>query len=67
MTSQSLATAPELYGEFVKLQGVLKVTELMDHDNVDVALAAVELINELTDPEALEAGEEAGIKALVDG
>lgn len=26
-----------------------KVTELMDHDNVDVALSAVELIHELTD------------------
>ena len=43
------------------------MTELMDHDNADVALAAVELINELTDPEALEAGDEAGTKALVDG
>jgi len=45
---QVLATCPELYPEFVKLQGVQKVTELMDHENVDVALSAVELIHELT-------------------
>lgn len=35
-----------------------QVVELMDHENVDVALAAVELINELTDPEALTESEE---------
>ncbi len=36
---------------------------LLDHENVDIALAAVDLIHELTDPEALtEAEEEDGAK-----
>jgi beta-catenin-like protein 1 len=64
---QALATSPELYVEFVKLNGVTKMTELLDHENKDIALAAVELANELTDPEALvEAESEDGARALVD-
>ena len=66
---QALATAPELYGEFVKLNAVQKVdeaiyiidlltpelqlSELLDHENVDITLATIELMNELTDPDAL--------------
>jgi hypothetical protein len=43
----------------------VQVVELLDHENVDVALAAVDLIHELTDPEALmEAEEEEGAKVL---
>ena len=98
---QAVATAPELYVEFVKLNGVSRVrrpcrtsgsspkpfphqfsdrnrpssddsctlpaqvVELLDHENVDVALAAVDLIHELTDPEALmEAEEEDGAKVF---
>ena len=42
---------------------IAQVTELLDHENVDVALAAVDLINELTDPEAImEAEESEGAK-----
>eukprot|EP00960_Hanusia_phi_P048635 759067-Hanusia_phi.AAC.11 len=57
---QALATAPELYGEFVKLNAVQKLSELLDHENVDITLATIELVNELTDPDALgemESGE----------
>ncbi|EKX52315.1 hypothetical protein GUITHDRAFT_65479 [Guillardia theta CCMP2712] len=50
---QALATAPELYGEFVKLNAVQKLSELLDHENVDITLATIELMNELTDPDAL--------------
>mmetsp|Transcript_38537 Transcript_38537/g.90995 ORF Transcript_38537/g.90995 Transcript_38537/m.90995 type:complete len:517 (+) Transcript_38537:141-1691(+) len=64
---QALATSPELYTEFVKLNGVAKMTELLDHENKDIALAVVDLANELTDPEALiEAASEEGSRALVD-
>eukprot|EP00802_Teleaulax_amphioxeia_P005483 Tamp_05487.p1 GENE.Tamp_05487~~Tamp_05487.p1 ORF type:complete len:552 (-),score=176.11 Tamp_05487:184-1839(-) len=64
----SLATAPELYGEFVRLNGVQKLVTLLDHENTDIGLATVELINELTDPDALmddEAAEQ-GAKSLVE-
>ena len=63
---QALATAPDLYVEFVRLNGVQKMSELLDHENNDITLATVELIHELTDPDALddEPGEE-GAKALV--
>jgi hypothetical protein len=40
-----------------------QVTQLLDHENVDVALAAIDLVNELTDPEAiLETEESDGAK-----
>ena len=66
---QVLATAPELYGELVRLNGVGKFSELLDHENNDIVLAVIELVNELTDPDALmEADDEAetSAKALVD-
>ena len=64
---QALATAPELYGELVRLNGVDKFAELLDHENNDIVLAVIELVNELTDPDALvdaDAAAEAGAKAL---
>lgn len=65
---QALATAPELYLDFVRLNGVQKLTELLDHENNDIALATVELVHELTDPDALmdEDSAQEGAKALVE-
>jgi hypothetical protein len=48
-------------------QPIAQVVQLLDHENNDIALAAVEVIMELTDIEALtDAESDEGPKALVD-
>jgi beta-catenin-like protein 1 len=52
-----LAEHPELYGEFARLGCVGSLVGLLAHENVDIAIDAVEIINELTD-EDVEAKQE---------
>ncbi|KAJ9477490.1 DNA-directed RNA polymerase II 138 kDa polypeptide [Pseudozyma hubeiensis] len=65
-----LTTKPLLfYPEFVKLGGAASVVGLLSHDNADIASAAIEVIEELTDEDVLdqanaEAGEEDAAEAL---
>ena len=40
---------PELYDEFAKSSAVAKLVELLAHENTDIAIAAIEIISELTD------------------
>ncbi|KND01221.1 uncharacterized protein SPPG_04312 [Spizellomyces punctatus DAOM BR117] len=60
--------APELYPNLVELGTHVSILSLLSHENTDISIAAVELLNELTDEElvteASEAAEE-GMKALV--
>ena len=44
-----LAEHPDLYGEFAKLGCVSSLVSLLSHENTDVAIDAIEIINELTD------------------
>ena len=44
-----LAEHPELYEEFSKLGCVASLVSLLSHDNTDIAIDAIEIINELTD------------------
>ena len=66
MTTAS--AAPELYSTLVDLGVHDSILSLLTHENTDIAIAAVGLIDELTDEEVLgdtsEEGEE-GMKALV--
>lgn len=59
-----LSEHPELYEEFVKLGCVSSLVSLLSHDNTDIAIDAIEIINELTD-EDVEA-EQDQWDALVD-
>jgi len=59
-----LSEHPELYEEFAKLGCVASLVSLLSHENTDIAIDAVEIINELTD-EDVEAGQ-AQWDALVD-
>ncbi|KAL9103743.1 MAG: hypothetical protein Q9163_001247 [Psora crenata] len=59
-----LAEHPELYVEFVKLGCATSLVSLLSHDNTDIAIDAIEIINELTD-EDVEAEQEQW-DALVD-
>jgi beta-catenin-like protein 1 len=72
----SLTEAPQLYPEFVKLGTVTSLLSLLSHENTDIAIDAIDLINELIDEDVgtseedddLERSEEAqeGIKQFVD-
>ncbi|KAI7879344.1 DUF1716-domain-containing protein [Lichtheimia hyalospora FSU 10163] len=70
----TLTQAPHLYPELVKLGSVNSIISLLSHENTDIAIDAIDLINELTDEdvglseEELERSEEAtnGVKTLVD-
>ncbi|KAE8227347.1 hypothetical protein CF319_g166 [Tilletia indica] len=46
------------YPEVVKLGIAASLCELLSHENVDISSAAVELLEELTDQDVLETGEE---------
>ncbi len=52
-----LSEHPELYEEFAKLGCVSSLVSLLSHDNTDIAIDAIEIINELTD-EDVEAEQE---------
>ena len=59
-----LSEHPELYEEFAKLGCLSSLVSLLSHDNTDIAIDAIEIINELTD-ENVEAEQEQW-DALVD-
>ncbi|KAJ3017236.1 hypothetical protein HKX48_003657 [Thoreauomyces humboldtii] len=62
------SVAPELYGTLVSLGTHVTMLGLLSHENTDISIAAVELINELTDDDLVaEAEEEAeeGMRVLV--
>ena len=59
-----LSEHPELYEEFAKLGCVSSLVSLLSHENTDIAIDAIEIINELTD-EDVEA-EQDQWDALVD-
>lgn len=50
----ALAGEPELYRQLVAQGGVALLLELLQHGNTDVAIATVELLKDLTDPDAVE-------------
>lgn len=72
----SLTEAPQMYPEFVKLGSVPSLLSLLSHENTDIAIDTIDLINELTDEDVgmasseddLERSEEIqnAIKAFVD-
>lgn len=44
-----LSEHPDLYGEFAKIGCVASLVSLLSHENTDIAIDAIEIINELTD------------------
>jgi beta-catenin-like protein 1 len=48
-----LATAPELYPELVKLNAHMSILELLQHENSDITVDAIDLVNDLLDPDML--------------
>ncbi|KAI8825867.1 Catenin-beta-like protein [Fimicolochytrium jonesii] len=67
---QAASASPEIYSTLVDLGTHATVLSLLSHENTDISIAAVELLNELTDEDLVaEASEEAeeGMKVLVKG
>lgn len=60
-----LSTAPDYYPLLVKLQVIPSLLELLAHDNSDIAVVTIELLQELTDVDILNESEE-GAEALLD-
>ncbi|XP_063440232.1 beta-catenin-like protein 1 [Mytilus trossulus] len=60
-----IATAPDLYHILVDLNTVQSLLQLLAHENTDVSIAVVDLIQELTDVDTLNESEE-GATAVVD-
>eukprot|EP00052_Salpingoeca_macrocollata_P014701 m.116015 g.116015 ORF g.116015 m.116015 type:complete len:563 (-) comp19420_c0_seq5:37-1725(-) len=54
-----VATAPQLYSELVRLQTVKTLLSLLIHENTDVAMAVIGLLNEMTDVDIVEEEDEA--------
>ena len=61
---RTLATAPDLYPSFVDLQCVPSLLGLLSHENSDISIAVVDLIQELTDIDTLNESED-GTTALI--
>ncbi|KAF8398803.1 hypothetical protein HHK36_014663 [Tetracentron sinense] len=60
-----LAGGPELYPELVNLNTVPSILGLLSHDNIDIAIDVVGLLQDLTDEDVLEDNDEPA-KILVD-
>ncbi|KAF5275670.1 hypothetical protein FQA39_LY06782 [Lamprigera yunnana] len=60
-----LSTAPDYYPLLVKLRIIPSLLELLSHDNTDITVAGIELLQELTDVDILHESE-VGAEALID-
>lgn len=60
-----LAGAPELYPDLVNLNVVPSIVDLLNHDNTDIAIDVVQLLQDLTDEDVLEDNDEPA-RVLVD-
>lgn len=60
-----LAGAPKLYPDLVNLNVVPSIVDLLNHDNTDIAIDVVTLIQDLTDENVLDENDEPA-KVLVD-
>ncbi|KAL3630375.1 hypothetical protein CASFOL_023359 [Castilleja foliolosa] len=60
-----LAGAPELYPDLVSLGTVNSITGLLNHDNTDISIDAVTLLQDLTDADVVEDNDESAL-VLVD-
>ncbi|KAG7520099.1 beta-catenin 1 [Solea senegalensis] len=60
-----IATMPDLYHLLVELNSVHSLLGLLSHENTDIAIAVVDLLQELTDIDTLHESEE-GAEVLID-
>ena len=61
---QNVSTVPHMYPVLVELNCASTLLGLLGHDNTDIAVAAVEVIQELTDVDTMNESEE-GAEVLI--
>uniref|UniRef100_A0A069DVH7 Beta-catenin-like protein 1 n=1 Tax=Panstrongylus megistus TaxID=65343 RepID=A0A069DVH7_9HEMI len=61
----AIATVPDLYPLMVQLNAIPSLLELLSHENTDISVAVVDLLQELTDVDILNESTE-GAEALVE-
>ena len=59
-----IAASPELYPVIVKMNAVSSILGLLSHENTDIAISVISLINTLTDPEVV--GETEATKPFIE-
>ncbi|BFZ19183.1 hypothetical protein BsWGS_22222 [Bradybaena similaris] len=65
-----MATVPEYYQILVDLRCVQSLLQLVSHDNTDISIAVIDLLQELTDPDILNENEDTAgvlVDALLEG
>ncbi|KAG9299218.1 hypothetical protein G9A89_013866 [Geosiphon pyriformis] len=62
----TLTEAPDLYPLIVELGTVTHLASLLTHENTDISIDVVELLNDLTDEDVAGEENEEGMKVLVD-
>lgn len=60
-----VATVPDLYPVLVQLNAISSLLELLSHENTDIAVGVVDLLQEVTDVDILHESQE-GADALID-
>ncbi|KAJ7000254.1 uncharacterized protein [Populus alba] len=63
-----LSSAPELYPDLINLNTIPSVLSLLSHENTDIAIDVIQLLQDLTDEDVVEMSnenEEESMKALV--
>ncbi|XP_072024265.1 beta-catenin-like protein 1 [Amphiura filiformis] len=60
-----IATTPDMYHHLVELNAVKSLLQLIGHENTDISIAVIDLLQELTDVDTLTESEE-GATALID-
>lgn len=58
---QTLAAAPELYEDFVKLGAVSSLLGLLQHENTDIAVDTIDVFHELTEPDTFAENPDAAV------
>src|SRR2546421_6771572 len=62
----TLTEVPDLYPQIVQLGAVNLIVSLLSHENTDITIDAIELLNELTDEDVVAEHEEGAIKFFID-
>ncbi|CAB5394876.1 unnamed protein product [Rhizophagus irregularis] len=62
----TLTEVPDLYPQIVQLGAVDLIVSLLSHENTDITIDAIELLNELTDEDVVAEHEEGAIKIFID-
>ncbi len=60
-----IATTPDMYHHLVELNAIKSILQLIGHENTDISIGVIDLLQELTDVDTLTESEE-GATALID-